>query len=232
MTLETLLSSTGLGELIEQDFFIAQILLLGGSLLAFVLSLGVCLMAFRAASSARAARSDAEQFHQSAENLAAEVRSLTAQLERRLTSEAVRRADHRTAFAATASEPPSVGEEEGALAEGDRREGAPLQTGETRPVETEPLILGVDPRNADGRLNDEGAAPGPGEASAREDGARANALAFVDVDESVLIEPARSKATGFVGTGAGQSGPAENGTRRERDRPTAALSSLLRRRRS
>jgi len=81
MNFESLLSMSGLGEFVDQDFFVAQIGLLSGSVLFFVLSFVFCIMAFRSALAARQARSEAKDFFQSAEDLAVEVRHLTAQVE-------------------------------------------------------------------------------------------------------------------------------------------------------
>lgn len=81
MSIEGLLSMSGLGEFVDQDFFVAQVALLGGTLLFFVLSCVFCIMAFRSAIAARNARGEAQDFFRSAEDLAVEVRRLTAQVE-------------------------------------------------------------------------------------------------------------------------------------------------------
>ena len=49
MSIEGLLSMSGLGEFVDQDFFVAQVVLLGGTLLFFILSCVFCIMAFRSA---------------------------------------------------------------------------------------------------------------------------------------------------------------------------------------
>ncbi len=238
MTLESLLSSTGLGELVDQDFFVAQVMLLAGSLVAFVFSFGLCVIAFRAAATARNARRDAEQFHQSAENLAAEVRSLTAQLERRLAGESARRADAPEARAAgcapatlrlDAAEPSGESDcDETTRATGM---GGASACGETEAARDTagPLLLGEEREAGDRRAD--GHARNRQAVEADRDSARANALSFVDGDEDVLNEPADLSTTGFVG--APRSGPVlREGQAGARPRPSAALGSLLRRRRS
>ena len=87
MTVESFLSMTGLGELVDQDFFAAQVGLLGGSVLFFILSLVLCIMAFRAAMAARNARGEAEDYFESAQDLAKEMRHLTAQVEQTMSGE-------------------------------------------------------------------------------------------------------------------------------------------------
>lgn len=87
MDFEYLLSVTGLGEFVDQDFFLAQIGLLGGSALLFLFSLVLCVLAFRAAGAAKSAREESEAYFQSAQDLASEVRSLTAQVEKTKSNE-------------------------------------------------------------------------------------------------------------------------------------------------
>ncbi len=81
MSIEGLLSMSGLGEFVDQDFFVAQVALLGGTVLFFILSCVFCIMAFRSAIAARDARGEAQAYFKSAEDLAVEVRRLTAQVE-------------------------------------------------------------------------------------------------------------------------------------------------------
>ena len=84
---EKILSMAGLGEFVERDFFIAQVGLLGGSALLFVFSLVVCILAFRAAVAARGAQRDSELHFASSQDLATEMRQLTAQVEQSLSGE-------------------------------------------------------------------------------------------------------------------------------------------------
>jgi|GEM_PF-4549044 len=87
MTAENFLSMVGLGQLVDQDFFIVQVGLLGGSVIFFFLSLVLCIMAFRATMAARNARNESEAYFESAQDLAKEVRHLTAQVEQTMSGE-------------------------------------------------------------------------------------------------------------------------------------------------
>lgn len=81
MAFEEFLMRVGLGELVAEDFFLAQILLMSVTALLFAASLVMCVMAFRAAAAARKARSEAQAHFLSAQDLAVEMRHLTAQVE-------------------------------------------------------------------------------------------------------------------------------------------------------
>ncbi|MEQ8936778.1 MAG: hypothetical protein RIE56_13395 [Amphiplicatus sp.] len=81
MAFEEFLMRVGLGELVAEDFFLAQILLMSLTALLFAASLVMCVMAFKAATAARRARSEAEAHFLSAKDLAVEMRHLTAQVE-------------------------------------------------------------------------------------------------------------------------------------------------------
>lgn len=75
MGLEGVISALGLGGLIADQAFLAQIGLMAVSSVLFLSSIIVCAMAFRAAGAARSARREAL-------DLAVEVRHLTAQVEK------------------------------------------------------------------------------------------------------------------------------------------------------
>lgn len=74
MGFESFLAGVGLGGLVAEDFFFAQVVLMSVTALLFLASLVISLMAFRAAAAARQARREAN-------DLAAEMRHLTAQVE-------------------------------------------------------------------------------------------------------------------------------------------------------
>jgi biopolymer transport protein ExbB/TolQ len=103
MSFEGLWSFLGLGDLLGEDVFAIQMSVLTVTVLLFICSFIVCLMAFRAAGAARRARSEAEAHFRSAQDLAVEVRHLTAQVEK---------ATHRRSAAAAASSPIRVGASE------------------------------------------------------------------------------------------------------------------------
>jgi len=75
MGLEGVISALGLGGLIADQAFLAQVGLMAVSSILFLSSIIVCAMAFRAAGAARSARREAL-------DLAVEVRHLTAQVEK------------------------------------------------------------------------------------------------------------------------------------------------------
>lgn len=75
MGFEAAISALGLGGLIADEVFLAQIGLMAVSSILFLSSIIVCAMAFRAAGAARRARREAL-------DLAVEVRHLTAQVEK------------------------------------------------------------------------------------------------------------------------------------------------------
>lgn len=75
MNWESALAALGLGELLADEAFTAQIGLMAVSTILFLCSIVVCGMAFRAAGTARRARREALE-------LAVEVRHLTAQVEK------------------------------------------------------------------------------------------------------------------------------------------------------
>lgn len=81
MAFEELLARIGLGELVAEDFFLAQVLMMSAATILFLASLVMCVMAFRAAGAARKARSEAEAHFLSAKDIAVEMRHLTAQVE-------------------------------------------------------------------------------------------------------------------------------------------------------
>ncbi len=82
MSLEQVLASSGLGWLVADEFFITQIGVLTLSGIFFVASLALCIMAMRAASTAKRARNEAQMTVASMQDMADEMRQLTAQVER------------------------------------------------------------------------------------------------------------------------------------------------------
>lgn len=82
MAFEGLLSLEGLGGFLARDFFTLQVGVLALTALAFLCTFVLCLLAFRAAGGAKRARLDAEAQFRAAQDLAVEVRHLTAQIER------------------------------------------------------------------------------------------------------------------------------------------------------
>ncbi len=82
MASEGLLSPQGLGEFLARDFFTLQVGVMTLTALAFLCTFVLCLLAFRAAGAAKRSRLDAEAHYRAAEDLAVEVRHLTAQIER------------------------------------------------------------------------------------------------------------------------------------------------------
>jgi hypothetical protein len=73
--------SLGLENLAAADFFLTQMGVLTGTGLLFLCSLVACMMAFRAAGSARRSRIEAAAHYESAQSLAAEIRHMAAQAE-------------------------------------------------------------------------------------------------------------------------------------------------------
>lgn len=96
MSVEAFLSSLGLVDIFNQVGFETLTILL------FISSLVICMMAFQAAGAARKARNEAKGYLKSAQDLALEVRHLTAQVEK---------ATHKRATAAS-SGPVRVGASE------------------------------------------------------------------------------------------------------------------------
>jgi hypothetical protein len=82
MAFEGLLSPEGLGAFLAQDFFSLQVGVMTLTALLFFCTTVLCLLAFRAAGGAKRARREAEAQFQAAQDLAVEVRHLTAQIER------------------------------------------------------------------------------------------------------------------------------------------------------
>lgn len=74
MSVEGLFASLGLGELLTGDLFLTQMGVLGATAVLFLSSLALSVMSFRSASATQRAL-------RSAEDLAAEMRHLTAQVE-------------------------------------------------------------------------------------------------------------------------------------------------------
>jgi hypothetical protein len=79
---EQILASFGLGDLVVDEFFFTQIGVLALTGLFFLGALALCIMAMRAASSAKKSKNSAREFASSMQDIAAEMRQLTAQMER------------------------------------------------------------------------------------------------------------------------------------------------------
>lgn len=82
MSLEQVLASFGLGGLVADEFFVTQIGVLTLTGILFAASLALCIMAMRAASAAKRARNEAQMTVASMQDMADEMRQLTAQVER------------------------------------------------------------------------------------------------------------------------------------------------------
>ena len=82
MNVEEVLASFGLGGLVADEFFFTQIGILTLTGILFAGSLALCIMAMRAAFSAKRARNEAQLSVDSMQDLAVEMRQLTAQVER------------------------------------------------------------------------------------------------------------------------------------------------------
>jgi len=82
MNFEQVLASSGLGGLVADEFFVTQIGVLTLTGILFAASLALCIMAVRAASTAKRARNDAQMTVASMQDMADEMRQLTAQVER------------------------------------------------------------------------------------------------------------------------------------------------------
>lgn len=88
MALHDFLASLGFEEFLTKDIFTAQVGVLAATAFFFAGSLVLCLMAFRAARAAGRSRSEAQAHFRSAQDLAVEVRRLTAQVEKATTRRA------------------------------------------------------------------------------------------------------------------------------------------------
>lgn len=82
MSAESIVAALGLGELLAADVLAVQLLILGGTISSFVVSLALMIMAGRSARSARLARSEAEGLLRSAQDFAVEARQLAAKLDK------------------------------------------------------------------------------------------------------------------------------------------------------
>ena len=83
MSLQDMLSALGFGGLTASEFVsIAELAMLFGSGILFLSTFVLCMMAFRATGAAQQARKAAETHFRSAQDLAVEVRHLTAQVEK------------------------------------------------------------------------------------------------------------------------------------------------------
>ena len=82
MSAESVVAALGLGELLAADVLAVQLLILGGTVSAFVVSLALMIQAGRSVKAARRARSEAEGLLRSAQDFAVEARQLAAKLEK------------------------------------------------------------------------------------------------------------------------------------------------------
>ena len=82
MNFEQVLASFGLGGLVADAFFVTQIGVLALTGILFAASLALCIMAMRAAFTAKRARNEAQMTVASMQDMAVEMRQLTAQVER------------------------------------------------------------------------------------------------------------------------------------------------------
>lgn len=82
MNVEQVLASFGLGDLVADQFFFTQIGVLTLTGILFAASLALCIMAMRAAFTAKRARNEAQMTVASMQDMADEMRQLTAQVER------------------------------------------------------------------------------------------------------------------------------------------------------
>lgn len=82
MGIEQVLSWFGVGELLANPVFVAYLIVTGVNALLFIGTLAISAVAFRSAALAHYSRSDTEAHLKTARGLAAEVRSLTAQVEK------------------------------------------------------------------------------------------------------------------------------------------------------
>ena len=82
MNVEEVLASFGLGGLVADEFFFTQIGVLTLTGILFAMSLALCIMAMRAAFSAKRAQNEAQMSVSSMQDMAVEMRQLTAQVER------------------------------------------------------------------------------------------------------------------------------------------------------
>ena len=81
MWFEEFLSTIGLADFLAEDYFLAQVGLLAATVVFFVITLALAVMSFRAANVAVRARKEAQTFLANANDLATEMRHLTAQVE-------------------------------------------------------------------------------------------------------------------------------------------------------
>lgn len=82
MNFEQVIASFGLGGLVADEFFVTQIGVLTLTAILFAASLALCIMAARAASTAKRVRDDVQSSAASMQDMAVEMRQLTAQVER------------------------------------------------------------------------------------------------------------------------------------------------------
>ena len=82
MSFDQLLASLGLGNLMADQSFIAQMSMTSLTAVLFLASLVLCLLAFRAAGAARRAKTDAAAALKTVHETALEVRQMTAEAER------------------------------------------------------------------------------------------------------------------------------------------------------
>ena len=82
MTVEQVVANLGLGGIVADQAVITQVGLLAGAGILFVAALALCIIAMRAASSAKQSRLEVQELSASMTEMAGEMRHLTAQVER------------------------------------------------------------------------------------------------------------------------------------------------------
>ena len=82
MTVEQVVANLGLGGIVADQAFITQVGLLAGAGILFIAALALCVIAMRAASSAKQSRLEVQELSASMTEMAGEMRHLTAQVER------------------------------------------------------------------------------------------------------------------------------------------------------
>jgi len=82
VTAEGILQGLGLGELLGRDVLGVQLAILGVTIVLLVLCFAMMILAARSAGGARKARSEAENYLRSAQDVVVEARQLSAQIDR------------------------------------------------------------------------------------------------------------------------------------------------------
>jgi hypothetical protein len=93
MTVESIFSAFGLGDLLALDALAVQFVVLAATAGLFVLSLAMMIMAARSAGAARRARGEAESYLRNAQDVVVEARQLSAKIERSMAAKPGTNAD-------------------------------------------------------------------------------------------------------------------------------------------